>query len=230
MKRVVQTELLDVLPPADRRATRSRRDLRRVNALMGNHTILTRTLRSMVNGSSPRSLVELGAGDGQFLLRVARQLAPHWPDVSVTLLDQRDLVSPNALEEFASLGWSANMLVRDVRDWAVSDHRAADIVIANLFLHHFPERELTLLLRSVAERARVFVAIEPRRAVWPLLCSRLLWVIGCNSVTCYDAPVSVHAGFKGRELSALWPQSNAWELLETRSGPFSHLFAACRKH
>ena len=40
MKRIVQPELLDALPPDDPRAVRSRRDLRRVNAWMRNHTIM----------------------------------------------------------------------------------------------------------------------------------------------------------------------------------------------
>ena len=40
MKRIVQPELLDSLPPGDPRAMRSRRDLRRVNAWMRNHAIM----------------------------------------------------------------------------------------------------------------------------------------------------------------------------------------------
>jgi hypothetical protein len=39
----------------------------------------------------------------------------------------------------------------------------------------------------------------------------------------------VQAGFTGRELSALWPKSGQWELLERRAGLFSHLFIARRK-
>jgi hypothetical protein len=229
MKRVVQSELLDVLPSTDPRAVRSRRDLRRLNGLMGNHAILAKALQVTVNGSSPHTLTDVGAGDGQFLLRVARLLAAHWPDLEITLLDQRETVADSTLAEFADLGWRAHTLVRDVRDWADRDNAIADIVVANLFLHHFAERELSLLLCAIARKARVFVAVEPRRGVWPLLCSRLIWMIGCNSVTSYDAPVSVHAGFNGRELSALWPHGDAWELIETNTGAFSHLFTARRK-
>ena len=43
MKRLVQPELLDSLPPDDPRARGSRRDLRRVNWWMGHHVILART-------------------------------------------------------------------------------------------------------------------------------------------------------------------------------------------
>jgi hypothetical protein len=229
MKRVVRSELLDMLPPADPRAIRSRRDLRRVNALMRHHTILTRALRTNANGCPLRSLLEIGAGDGQFLLRVARKLSQYWPAVSVTLLDRRETVAESTLAEFAALGWDAQTFIRDIRDWTESENSPVDVIVANLFLHHFSERELMRLLRTIAARTCVFVAVEPRRSTFPLFCSRLLWMIGCNSVTSYDAPVSVHAGFKGRELSALWPQSDAWELMETNAGAFSHLFTARRK-
>jgi hypothetical protein len=84
------------------------------------------------------------------------------------------------------------------------------------------------LFRAVAARARLLVAIEPRRAPWPLFCCRLLWAIGCNSVTRHDATISVRAGFSGRELSALWPVDKGWQLTERRTGFFSHLFVARR--
>ncbi len=78
MKRRVTRELLDELPPADSRAVRSRDDLLRVNAWMGNQGIMARALRSSYPGRRARRIIELGAGDGRFLLRVARRLVPDW--------------------------------------------------------------------------------------------------------------------------------------------------------
>jgi hypothetical protein len=46
-------------------------------------------------------------------------------------------------------------------------------------------------------------------------------------VTRYDAPVSVRAGFRGQELSRLWPQSG-WTLREQPARLFTHAFAARR--
>jgi hypothetical protein len=73
---------------------------------------------------------------------------------------------------------------------------------------------------------KLFVAVEPRRARWPLFCSRLLWAIGCNDVTRHDAVVSVRAGFSRNELSSLWPDKQNWQLTEQSAGAFSHLFIA----
>jgi len=225
MKRIVQPEILDTLPPEDPRALCSRRDLRRVNSWMGNVEILVAALvkarlPSAFSQTRPQ-VTELGAGDGNFLLQVARKL--DWQNVNATLLDQKKNASAEILAAFSKLGWRAEAVVADVFDWPQSSE---DIVIANLFLHHFENGRLAELLRVISERAKLFIAVEPRRAPLPLFFSRLLWAIGCNDVTRHDATVSVRAGFSGEELSTFWPDKKNWRLTERRTGLFSHLFIA----
>jgi hypothetical protein len=253
MNRVVHPELLDQLPPDDPRAMWSRHDLRRINAWMRNHAIMARVLRNQLNGCSggrqtaallpnvgasgalPGAatpvlhITDLGAGDGHFLLRVAKKVSSRWPHVNVTLLDNRKVTNPEILSAFEPLGWRAEAVAADVFDW-LSGASALDVVVTNHFLHHFEEAKLAELFRALASRARLFVAVEPRRTPWPLFWCRWLWAIGCNSVTRYDAAVSVRAGFTGRELSALWPADPGWELTERSAGSFSHLFVAQRKN
>jgi len=225
MKRIVQPELLDTLPADDPRALRSRRDLRRVNAWMRNHSIMANALQSGANGYTPKQIVELGAGDGDFLLRVAQKIFPFWSGATVTLLDRQPNVPAEILTLFAAYGWQAKAVVADVFDW---QPERADVVIANLFLHHFDDAQLKLLLRRVAEHARLFIAVEPHRFALPWPCGQLLWFIGCSSVTRHDAVVSIRASFIRREISALWPETGNWQLTERRAGLFSHLFIARR--
>lgn len=225
MNRIVQPELLDALPPDDPRAIRSRRDLRRVNWWMGNHGIMARALQNSLNGHAPGQVTELGAGDGNFLLRVAQKVSQHWPDVNATLLDLQKNVSAETLAAFGAQGWRAETVVADVFDWPQTSSRS-EVIIANLFLHHFEDARLSELLRLISRHARLFIALEPRRAPWPLFCSRLLWAIGCNDVTRHDAVASVRAGFSGNELSSLWPDNDDWQLEEQSAGAFSHLFIA----
>jgi Methyltransferase domain len=227
MNRLTQRELLDELPFDDPRARWSRRDLRRVNAWMRNHSIMARALQTAANGTTPKQIIDLGAGDGHFLLRVAKKTSPRWPGVRVTLLDHQKVVGLRTLSSFPPLGWQAEAVAADVFRW-LPTVESMDAVVANLFLHHFEDAQLVELFRTIAGRARWFVAIEPRRAPWPLFCCRLLWAIGCNAVTRHDAAVSVRAGFYGNELSALWPVDKDWQLTERRTGFFSHLFVARR--
>ncbi|MGB7768814.1 MAG: hypothetical protein WBN22_08175 [Verrucomicrobiia bacterium] len=225
MNRLVQPELLDELPPGDPRARWSRRDLRRINAWMHNHAIMASALQTAVNGRAPKQITELGAGDGHFLLRVAKKISPRWPGTNVTLLDHQKIMGLPTLASFTPLGWRAEAVAADVFDW-LPTAAGLEVVVANLFLHHFEDARLVELFQVIAGRARMFVAIEPRRAPWPLFCCRLLWIIGCNAVTRHDAAVSVRAGFSGQELSALWPKDKGWQLTERRTGFFSHLFVA----
>ena len=230
MERCVKPELLDALTPADPRAVRSRNDLVRVNAAMGNGGIMVRALRAACNGRAARRIVDMGAGDGRFMLGVARQLHPDWQGTRAVLLDRRNAVRPQTHEAFEALGWHAETCEADIRDWlARPAAEACDVLSANLFLHHFQEAHLAGLLRAAARSTRVFIAVEPRRSTRSLFVSRLLWFIGCGQVTRHDAVASVRAGFAGRELSRLWPADANWTLREHPAGWFSHLFIAQRR-
>jgi hypothetical protein len=228
--RRVVAELLDELPPDDPRALRSRRDLRLVNRIMGQAGLLARALDA-VAGRPPLRLVELGAGDGTLLLQLARRRAHRWPPAAVTLLDLHPTVTPATLAALRAVGWSAEVVAADALEWLERPSGARDaVVLANLFVHHFEGERLARLLAGVAAHARAFVCCEPRRARLALLGSRMLWALGCNDVTRHDAVVSVHAGFRERELTAAWQSAagDGWHVDETPAGAFSQLFAARR--
>ena len=226
MNRHLQKELLDELPPADPRAIGSRRDLRRLNGLMGNASILSTELASFSNGASTY-LVDIGAGDADLLLQVARRLGASWRGTHATLLDRCNMAGLRVHEAFRALGWEVDWATTDVFDWCRdSPPKPHDVIMANLFLHHFDSDALARLMRNLALHCSCFIALEPRRGLVPLLFSRLVGLIGCNSVTRHDAPASVRAGFAGKELSKLWPDSEHWIIRERRAGPFGHLFTA----
>lgn len=230
MKRVVEPELLDALSPDDPRAMRSRNDLRRINRLMGNHSVLGGALDDIVRGKAAVRLIELGAGDGTLLLRLAHKHARRWPKVQLGLLDMQPAVRAATLTAYRDHGWDAQIVGADVFDWlAQPDHADAPIIVANLFVHHFDGMRLHELLKGIATRACAFVCCEPRRSKIALTGSRLLGLIGCNDVTRHDAVVSVRAGFTGDELSTLWPNPEAWTLQESLAAPFGHRFVAVRK-
>jgi len=229
MPRCLEPEWLDELPPHDPRAIRSRHDLRRVNTLMMNTAIIARALDCAFPASPPRTIMEIGAGDGTLMLRLAKRNTVRWRDVRVVLLDRQDIVSSGMREKFSSLGWQAEVVMADVFEWLARPvDQVFDVMIANLFLHHFDDTKLGALLSLVVRRTRMFVACEPRRSAWALAGSRLLGVIGCNDVSRHDAVISVRAGFDGQELSALWPADRAWTLQESARGLFSHCFIAVR--
>jgi SAM-dependent methyltransferase len=224
--RLVEPEILDGLREADPRAVAARRDLVRVNALMLQQAIMARLLADRAR--SPHRILEIGAGDGVFMLGVARRLAKRWPGVELTLLDRADLVTPERRAAFGKLGWRVDAVAADVFDWlSVAGAARFDAVAANLFLHHFADADLARLFSALRPLAPVFVAAEPRRSGFAFTASRLLWAAGAGAVTRHDAPASVRAGFRGSELSALWPAERD-RLEERAAGLFTHAFAATR--
>ncbi len=228
MLRRVEPEWLDELPADAPAAIESRGDLQRVNWWMGHAGIFHRALRK-ISPSTPRRVVELGAGDGTFLLRLAARWPARAVRITAVLVDRQNLVRAETRQAFQALGWDVQVVQADVFEWLAQPGPPADWLLANLFLHHFQTERLSELLAFAAARTHVFVACEPRRAALPLAASRLLGLIGCNAITRHDARVSVRAGFAGGELSALWPSVVRWQLRDQASGLFSHCFVARRK-
>jgi hypothetical protein len=246
MPRLVAAETLDHLSEQDPAAVRSRQDLQRVHQLMGTRGIVSRALRSMTSlrgSDGPLRALELGAGDGSLMLRVARQLDDSFPPVQLSLMDRQPLVSASTLAAYRDAGWVATTCVMDVLQWAhANEDRGAekhtspawDLIVANLFMHHFEGPQLALLLQAIAAHSRCFLACEPRRSRLALAGSHLIGAIGANAVTREDAVLSVHAGFRGTDLATMWAALPAdvgqWALREYAAGLFSHCFVAERRY
>src|SRR3989442_1520279 len=182
-----ETEWLDELPAQDPRALASREDLRRLNALMRHVPLLVEAWCRSDPDRWIQTIVELGAGDGTFLLKFARAISPKSRPFKVILLDRLHLVQPGTLENFRQLGWQPEVVTADAFEWLAQSQITEAAFLSNLFLHHFDDDRLKLLLGHLGLRANLFIALEPRRSAFPLACTKLLGLIGCNDVTQHDA-------------------------------------------
>ncbi len=192
MERRVDPEILDSLPADDPAAIHSRRDLRLINAIMGNLRWLRKTLHSRLR---PQDIVvELGAGDG--LLGKAL----HWPG-DYTALD----LAPMPAD------WPEDY------DWVQGDFytvgkarlQQASVITGGLILHHFQTEQLHGL-GSLLTSARLIIFCEPARRKLHLWQGKALRLLGINQVTQHDLPVSVRAGFLGDELAQHLGLGSEW--------------------
>lgn len=186
MLRRLQPELLDTLPPDSEEARRSRRDLARVNRVMGNPAWFVRTVVPLARGKEVA--LEVGAGDGE----LARKLSEAG-------------LETEGLDRFPALeGWRVG------GGWHVGDLRTFEgwedypVVVGNLILHHLDDAELRELGARFDRHARVLVFNEPLRH-WR---ARWMWKIGAplggaGAVTRHDGRVSIEAGFWQEELPQL---------------------------
>ena len=197
---------------------------------MGSVSILRRLVSGLPLTAPPRRILELGAGDGSLLLRLARVLAPRWTGVEVTLLDRHDLVTDATRRAYRDLDWDVTVISADALAWARSPSvQRYDLTVATLFLHHFDTARLTALLTAAAACTDAFVGCEPRRDRLGQVASASVGLIGANQITRQDAVTSVAAGFRGRELSLIWARAAGdWIVDECRALPFMHCFSAAR--
>jgi hypothetical protein len=227
MNRVVDPEWLDEIPPEDIRARQSRLDLRRLNRVLGHARSLARALAPVLAHRNRPCLADIGSGDGTFALCLARHLPRPRDGGEFILVDNQGFDGAGLAGAFADLGWALRLLRVDVFAWLESDEPGpCDAIVANLFLHHFPNAALHRLLSGIAARSPCFAACETHRGPIALMASRLVGLIGCRAITRHDAVVSVRAGFRENELTRLWPAQDYWQLEELRLGWCSHWFMA----
>jgi len=183
---MVQAELLDSLPHTHPDARRNRRDLRIINALMGNHRWLAGMLA--MHARRAESILEVGAGMGELALRLR---ARGW---NVDGLDTWP--RPNSWP--APDGWHEI----DLRAFAGFD--AYDVIYGNMIFHQFSAAELSDVGRRLRSHARLIIACEPARRRSSQHVFRLIApLFGANHVSRHDGRVSIAAGFQRDELPRL---------------------------
>ena len=230
LMRRVEPEWLDRLAPEDPLARRSRVDLRRINRAMWTLSIVLAGLDRIAASAKPQTILDLGAGDATLMLRIAKQRKNRWPRVAVTLLDRQRHADALTLAGIRATGWEPTVVTTGIAEWLATPASSAwDIAVANLFVHHFADEALAPMLAGIASRCRAVFCCEPRRSRFALAGGRMVGLLGAGKVARFDAVVSVRAGFRGKELSALWPAGDEWTLSEYDAGLFSHCFLAVRR-
>jgi hypothetical protein len=206
MQRSLQPELLDSLAPDDPAARHNRRDLRRINRLLGTAGWFARELSRR---SRPgEAVLELGAGTGELgMALAARGLAG----------DGLDLWPRPA-------GWPKGRAWHraDLRDF--SGYPRYGAVFGNLILHQFGDAELAALGQRLAQGPWLLLFSEPaRRRRFQILCRIFLPLLGANFVSRHDAHVSIAGGFLGAELPralGLNPAEWSWHCSDTGRGAY----------
>lgn len=203
ISRVLVEEWLDHLAPEDPEAQRSRRDLVRLNAVMGNFPWVERRVayheaRAVRDADDRFRVIEMGAGEGQ----LSRRLAERFPEAEILGIDRMPGPKPRPV----NLLWKEE----DLRN--VLPQCQGDVLIGTMILHHFAEEELKAL-RAAWSNFRVLLFAEPWRSGWTLVLDRLIspWT---GKVTKHDMTASIRAGFLPGELPEYLGLAD-WEIRET---------------
>ena len=196
--RLVLPELLDELPVDDPRAVRSRRDLRWINALMGNEAWMLRQLRRHASAAA-NGVVEWGAGDAAF----TRKMRKCFPAIPLAAYDLQG--APDGTE---GIVWYRGDLTKQ------QPPERFGVLVANLFLHHFNDTDLSWVLPWMSH-CEVMIWNEPLRKNFAHGLGLLMHPL-INDVTKHDMHISIDAGFRKGELPALFAdEASHWKIEES---------------
>jgi ubiquinone/menaquinone biosynthesis C-methylase UbiE len=188
--RLIQPEILDHLPPDQARLNLA--DLTRINSRFGGHSVLRKSLRKVVNGSRPFTLLDIGSASGD----AARVIGEVYPGSTVTSLDCNAVNIENAPDP---------KVLADAFQLPFQEE-SFDYVFCSLFLHHFTDEQVVFLLTSFYRIARkaLLVSDLERHLIPYLFLPASRPFFRWHFAAVHDGIISVRAAFRREELLDLF--------------------------
>jgi ubiquinone/menaquinone biosynthesis C-methylase UbiE len=201
MRRETTEELLDNDRGTALEIAQSLDDLWRINRWLGGVRSCLLLLDSFFTrtGARSASILDVGAGDSRLSKRLHEELLRRGIRAEFVALDRRLTHLLN--------GHPASSKVRKVVADVFSlpfGEKSFDVVMCNLFLHHFSGDAALALLRRLAKAARGAVIINDlERSFWPYLFIRVAYPFARSRITRFDGPASVRQAYTRAELQQL---------------------------
>ncbi|MFL6214444.1 MAG: methyltransferase domain-containing protein [Blastocatellia bacterium] len=220
--RVYIEELLDLGEGSDDDVARNLIDLRRINRFFGGQRVVTDALAALAAQGEWRelSLLDVGTGSADIPGAVADWCQGRGIVTNIAALD---LSERNLRIARSRLGINkAVQLVRgDSRRLPFAD-RSFDVVTASLFLHHFEDADVRLLLAEFARVARrALIVNDLIRHRVPYWFARLTGpLLATSYLTRYDGPASVLRGFTVTEMATLAERAGLRQVSLRRRFPY----------
>jgi ubiquinone/menaquinone biosynthesis C-methylase UbiE len=184
-------------------AAHSLRDIALANRYFGGTSAVLSEMRDVMldlkrAGRSKLSLLDVGTGQGDIPLVIARKARPH----GVTV----DAIGVELTAAFARVAHERlrNMVVADARTLPLADN-SVDVITCSLVLHHLDEEDAIRMLRECDRVARRRVIVAELARSWVAMA--LLWLVSFplrfHPVSRHDGIVSIRRGFLTNELRAI---------------------------
>jgi ubiquinone/menaquinone biosynthesis C-methylase UbiE len=201
MRRVTTTELLDDDRGTPSEISSSLDDLWRINRRLGGVTSSLRMLKHFFSrtGAQSARILDVGCGDSRLAGHLRWELLQRGIRAEFFVLDRRLTHLKNGGPAAAGL----RPVAADV--FAMPFPEASfDVVMCNLFLHHFSGEAAHELIRSLARVAKSAVLVNDlERHILPFIFIRLGYPFARSRLTRHDGPASVRQAYTRGELAAL---------------------------
>ena len=201
MRRVPSQEWLDEDLGTPQEIQQSFDDLWRINRWLGGVSGCLHLLENYFDrrGSRHARILDVGSGDARLASYLQGELARRNRRAEFVALDRR-------LSHLRNHNSSAGKLSRVVADvmHLPFPEKSFEVVICNLFLHHFSGDEAVELLRRFAAMASEAVLINDLdRHPLPYAFIRVAWPFARSRITRHDGAASVRQAYTKGELATL---------------------------
>lgn len=199
MRRVVAPELLDEDRGTEREVALSLAELRLVNRFSGGASTTTALLRRACSGKvrGETSVLDIGSGSGDTILRAASKLVCEGIDIRATLLDRQASHLPNVTGPHF-----AGTVVADALSLPFP-YSSFDFVTCSLFMHHLDPDQVAVFIRESLRVARHAVVINDLSRSRRLLAIVKLGLPIFSHMTRYDGNVSARRAYAPAEVKEM---------------------------
>ena len=193
-------------------------DIGKVNKYLGGYSVILNALEQLNWQGENLSILDVGSGGGD-TLRAISDYAKHKKfNISLVGIDINPAMTNYAMAQSKTYS-NVNFKTHNVFDDALLENKF-DVVMSNLFCHHFDKDELKKLLERMKMLSKSYVLVNDLHRHWFAYYSiKIITAIFSNSyMVKYDAPLSVArsltknewieilnlAGIKNYKIKWLW--------------------------
>jgi 2-polyprenyl-3-methyl-5-hydroxy-6-metoxy-1,4-benzoquinol methylase len=201
-KRSLEVEIMDDFEIGGDALTKSLDQLAVINFLLGGNRVTINGLKKMLkNQSKDREfrIIDLGCGNGKMLRIIADYGRINGFSFRLTGIDanintvQYAKASSNQYPEIEFK--QSNVLDPNF------DIEPCDLVLSTLFLHHFTEDEIVILLKKLVSKAKIGILVNDlHRHKMAYFLFKIFCIPISNEMIVNDGLISILKGFKANEL------------------------------
>lgn len=191
MKRSYKAEIMDDFSIQDERIDEALNELKIINKYLGGITTTKSALRYFIQSKNDElKILDIGSGSSDNLFAAKSK----YPNFQIISLDKNLRALSNSKNLLAKINADAFSLPLK--------NKSYDIVHAALFIHHFTEEQIQILLKEFLRIARKGIIINDlQRSRFALLGIKILTVLFSKSeMVKNDGPLSVKRGFTRQEI------------------------------
>ncbi|RFN58123.1 methyltransferase domain-containing protein [Marixanthomonas ophiurae] len=185
-------------------------DLKTVSNLLGGANITLKGIKKLLSKrlkNEEVTIIDVGCGDGEMLRKCAHFGKRNQYNFNLIGLDANPNIISEAKERSKSF---ENLTFKTLDIFSAEPFPKADIILCNLFLHHFKNADIVSILKKLIEASNMGVVVNDlhRSKLAFTLFKGFSSVFLKTKIARHDGLVSVARGFKREELDTFSEEIN----------------------